>query len=113
MEAPDWKKLFEQAVLETNNEVLPQKLASAERALTARLRELNLDHGGTPEEQKQFAVRTESVGYFAERASGELASSHAHASNSRMDEVSVAISAFECRRLTPAASAEFSSPQSA
>jgi len=54
MEAPHWKKLFEQAVLETNNEVLPQELASAERALTACLRELNLDHGGTPEEQKQL-----------------------------------------------------------
>jgi len=54
MAASDWKAFFERAVLETNNEALPQRLVAAQQALTARLQELNLDHGGTPEEQQQL-----------------------------------------------------------
>jgi hypothetical protein len=54
MAASDWKTLYESAVLETNNEVLAQRLVAAQEAITARLRELNLDHGGTPEEQQQI-----------------------------------------------------------
>jgi hypothetical protein len=47
-----WEGLYEAAVLETNNEMLPMRIQVAKAAIDARLQQLQLDHGGTPEERQ-------------------------------------------------------------
>ena len=47
-----WKGPYEAAILETNNETLPKRIQAAKAALDNRLQELQLDHGGTPEERQ-------------------------------------------------------------
>ena len=54
MDALGWRKFYESAVLETDDAALPQRLAEAHQAVQARLQALNMDHGGTPEEQDQL-----------------------------------------------------------
>jgi hypothetical protein len=39
-ERPEWQRLYEVAVLETNSALVRQKVAMAERAVAARLRDL-------------------------------------------------------------------------
>jgi hypothetical protein len=47
----DWKTLYRAAILETNKNVIPQKVSEAERAALARGRELFYGEG-TPEERE-------------------------------------------------------------
>jgi phage FluMu protein gp41 len=46
-----WRELYEAAVLETNLENMQANVQAAKAAIDARLQELQLDHGGTPEER--------------------------------------------------------------
>jgi len=46
-----WEELYEDAVLETDDEQLHKRIKAAKAAIDARLYELQLDHGGTPEER--------------------------------------------------------------
>jgi predicted RNA methylase len=47
----DWKTLYRAAILETNKNVIPQKVSQAEQAVLARGRELFYGEG-TPEEKE-------------------------------------------------------------
>jgi hypothetical protein len=47
----DWKSLYRAAILETNKNVIQQRVSEAEKAVLARGREL-FDAGGTREEQE-------------------------------------------------------------
>jgi hypothetical protein len=47
----DWKTLYRAAILETNKNVIPQKVSEAEQAVLARGRQLFYS-GGTREEQE-------------------------------------------------------------
>lgn len=49
----DWKTLYRAAILETNRNVIPQKVSKAEQAVLARSRELFYD-GGTHDEQESL-----------------------------------------------------------
>jgi hypothetical protein len=71
MDAPGWEKLYESAVLETNNEVLAQRIAAALTALKARLHELNMDHGGTPEEQQALQQALAALGGLSRERLGQ------------------------------------------
>jgi hypothetical protein len=46
-----WGPIYEAAILETDRVKLARQIEETERALKARLQELNNDHGGTPEER--------------------------------------------------------------
>ncbi len=46
-----WQELYEAAVLETNHEKIQPRIREAKAAIDARLHEMQLDHGGTPEER--------------------------------------------------------------
>jgi hypothetical protein len=46
-----WKESHQAAILETDDKKLPRRLQVAKAAIDYRLHELQLDHGGTPEER--------------------------------------------------------------
>ena len=51
-----WQKAYLEAVLETNDLALRQRVATAEDAIRAREKELSKDHQGTREEQHAMAM---------------------------------------------------------
>jgi hypothetical protein len=50
--AYDWQELYEDALRETNREKMQLRIRAAKAAIEARLQELQLGHGGTPEERQ-------------------------------------------------------------
>lgn len=72
----DWEKLYHKAVLETDWSRIEEKIDATKSAITGRLHEFSLDHGGTPEENKAIAraldrleiLRTEVTAWRAKRA---------------------------------------------
>lgn len=50
-----WGRSYKLAILETDRSKLAERIQVAERAIMARLQELNNDHGGT--EAEQTAIR--------------------------------------------------------
>ena len=47
-----WNPLYTAAVLETDWSNLPERIRAVESAITNRLHEFSLDHGGTPDENQ-------------------------------------------------------------
>jgi hypothetical protein len=45
-----WEQLYEAAVLETDDKNLSNRLQAAKATIDRRLHEMQVDHGGTPEE---------------------------------------------------------------
>ena len=50
-----WQDLYEAAIVETNLEKIQPSLRVAKAAIDARLHELQMDHGGTREEQQALS----------------------------------------------------------
>jgi hypothetical protein len=50
-----WEEVYASAVLETDWTKIEQKIQAADNVIRARLHELSLHHGGTPEENKAIA----------------------------------------------------------
>jgi len=50
-----WEGLYEAAILETDDEKLPQRVRATKAAIDVRLQEMQLDHGGSPEERRALA----------------------------------------------------------
>jgi hypothetical protein len=50
-----WKERYKAALLETDRGKLQKLLLSAKAAIDARLHELQMDHGGTPEERQAIS----------------------------------------------------------
>jgi len=50
-----WYESYKAALLETDWSKMPERIQTAEAALTQRKREFNLDHGGSPEENQAIA----------------------------------------------------------
>jgi hypothetical protein len=46
----DWEKLYQAAILETDWSKIQEHILAVDSAITARLHEFSLNHGGTPEE---------------------------------------------------------------
>jgi hypothetical protein len=51
-----WENDYVAAILETDNERLAARIAAAESTMLARVDELNMDHGGTPEERESLTT---------------------------------------------------------
>jgi hypothetical protein len=51
---PSWQDRYEEAILETDQTQRLTRILAAQRALNERLRELQADHGGTPEERQSL-----------------------------------------------------------
>ena len=51
----DWEKLYHKAVLETDWSRIEERIDATESAITGRLHEFSLNHGGTAEENKAIA----------------------------------------------------------
>jgi hypothetical protein len=47
-----WDESYKSAVLETDDNKLPDRIRAAKGAIDTRLREMQMDHGGTPEERQ-------------------------------------------------------------
>jgi len=52
----DWEHEYVAAIVEEDNARLPDRISSAELAITNRLDVLKNDHGGTPEEVSAIAT---------------------------------------------------------
>ena len=49
----EWKKLYQAAILETDWLKIEDRIKKANSAISARLHEFALNHGGTPEENQR------------------------------------------------------------
>jgi hypothetical protein len=50
-----WDESYKAAVLETDNNKLPDRIRAAKSAIDTRLQEMQTDHGGTPEERNAIS----------------------------------------------------------
>lgn len=58
-----WQEKYEAAILETDRGQLMARMVAAQKAVNIRLREIQADHGGTPQERQAlmdaiFGLRT-------------------------------------------------------
>ena len=51
-----WQEQYRVAILETDRTKLPQRIQAANSSIDDRLKELQMDHGGTPGERVSVAV---------------------------------------------------------
>ncbi|MGH9501255.1 MAG: hypothetical protein ACRD20_00230 [Terriglobales bacterium] len=58
MSKVEWQELYKSALLETDWSRMGDLIGSAECSLSERLRELSLQHGGTPEENQAIINAT-------------------------------------------------------
>jgi IS5 family transposase len=56
-----WQEKYEAAVLETDRKQLMARIITAQNAIDSRLREIQADHGGTPEERQSLAIAMEGL----------------------------------------------------
>lgn len=63
-----WDGLYEAAILETDYTKLPNRLQAAKTAIDARLHDLLLDHGGTPEERQAIDDALQSLKVLGKEA---------------------------------------------
>ena len=47
-----WQELYQAAFIETDHRKLPNRVSLAKAAIDARLHDMQLGHGGTPEERQ-------------------------------------------------------------
>jgi hypothetical protein len=47
-----WEESYKAAILETDDKKLPNRLHAVKGAIDRRLQEMQMDHGGTPEERQ-------------------------------------------------------------
>jgi hypothetical protein len=50
----NWEKLYKEAIFETDWLKIENLIQAAESAISARLHDFSLDHGGTPEENQRL-----------------------------------------------------------
>jgi hypothetical protein len=50
-----WEEKYKAAIVETDAEKLANRVKEAKAAIDARIKELHLDHGGTPEERRAIS----------------------------------------------------------
>ena len=51
----EWKNLYQAAILETDWSQIEGRIQAADSAISTRLHEFSVDHGGTPEENQEIA----------------------------------------------------------
>jgi hypothetical protein len=50
----EWEKLYQTAILETDWSKIEERIQAVDSAISARLHEFSLNHGGTPEENQRI-----------------------------------------------------------
>jgi hypothetical protein len=50
----EWEQLYQAAILETDWSKIEDRIQKADFAISARLHEFSLNHGGTPEENQRI-----------------------------------------------------------
>lgn len=50
----EWEKLYQAAILETDWSKIEEHIEAADYAISARLHEFSVNHGGTPEENQRI-----------------------------------------------------------
>jgi hypothetical protein len=50
----EWEKLYQAAILETDWSKIEERIQAADSAISARLQELSINHGGAPEENQRM-----------------------------------------------------------
>jgi len=50
----EWEENYRAALLETNWSKMDERIHAADSAISARLHQLSIDHGGTPEEKQRI-----------------------------------------------------------
>ena len=50
----EWEKLYQAAILETDWSKIEEHIQAADSAISARLHEFSVNHGGTPEENQRI-----------------------------------------------------------
>jgi hypothetical protein len=50
----EWEKLYQAAILETDWSKIEERIQAANSAISTRLHEFSLNHGGTPEENQSI-----------------------------------------------------------
>ena len=53
--SPHWKQLYQAAILETNNDLLPLRIVAAEVAIRSRMDELESNHDVAYQERRVLA----------------------------------------------------------
>jgi hypothetical protein len=48
----DWEKLYKEAILEADWSKIEERIEAADSAISARLDEFSVNHGGTPQENQ-------------------------------------------------------------
>jgi IS5 family transposase len=51
----NWKESYRAAIVETDDKKLRERIQAAQAAIDTRLQDLQMDHGGTPEERLAIA----------------------------------------------------------
>ena len=67
-----WQETYIATILETENARLPKRIDAAQTSIQARVEELSMDHGGTPEEQKAIASALSSMNTLERERLGEI-----------------------------------------
>jgi len=50
----EWEKLYQDAILEADWSKIEERIHAADSAISARLHEFSVNHGGTPEENQRI-----------------------------------------------------------
>ena len=50
----DWKKLYKEAIFETDWSKMEERIQAVDSAISARLHEFSVNRGGTPEENQRL-----------------------------------------------------------
>jgi len=58
----DWERLYSGAILETDRSKLKTRIEAAQAAIESRLREMDADHGGAPDERSEIQTALASLG---------------------------------------------------
>jgi len=68
-----WKESYWAALAETDDEQLRERLRAAKGAIDARLHEMQMDHGGTPEEREAITAALNGLNALRRELQGRAA----------------------------------------
>jgi hypothetical protein len=66
-----WQETYFAAILETENARLRKRIDAAQASIRARIEELSMDHGGTPEEREALNSAIRGLKLLAKERTGE------------------------------------------
>jgi hypothetical protein len=59
-----WKEPYNAALVETDSKKLRERIRAAKAAIDDRLHELQMDHGGTPEERQAITAALDGLNFL-------------------------------------------------